>query len=272
MIAFLLLALLLGANSPGGLRHLRPAKKSAVPVSAFRDICADLVNESCRQEFLASGAAWLGDVNDDGRNELLVFPGSSFSGAGGQSYFLYQRQRGKWVSLAEDGWQLRGRRFDILPVVRQGYHDLRIGVDLCVKWNGTQYEVYDASDYRQLSPDLFLAPDVYDAALLWQIRYAGLTTVQFEPVWISDVPRGSANAELDDPLVGLRWVAMFKGGVYGVRGERSFLLLPQFTYLGAAKLRFEGDWLLIYDEQTPPRVLARYHRRTHELQIERPEE
>lgn len=271
MAAFLLFALLLGAGSPDAVKHFRPAKKSMVPASAFRDICADLVNEACRQEFLASGAAWLGDVNDDGRNELLVFPGSSFSGTGGQSYFLYQRQGGKWVSLAEDGWQLRGRRFDILPMVRQGYYDLRIGVDSCVKWNGTQYEPYEAVDYRQLSPELFPAPDVYDAALLWQVRYAGLTTVQFEPAWVPDLPRGSANAELEDPEFGLRWVAMFKGGVYAVQAQRSFLLLPQPTYLGAAKLRFEGDWLLIYDEQEPPSLLARYNRRTGELRIEKGE-
>ena len=269
METLFLMALLLGAESSGVARHFRPAEKSVVPAILIEELCPDPEGKACWQAFKETGDIWVGDVNDDGVEELLLFPGSSYSGTGGQSLFLYQKRQGKWVSLMEEeGWLIRGRRLDILPIVREGYHDLRLGVDFCLQWSGKQYVAYEPSDYRQLSPDFFPAPDVHEAVIFWRIRYDGLRVVRFEPQWISDVPSWSVNAELDDPLLGLRWVAMFKGGVYGVQDHRSFLLLPQPAYLGAAKLQFDGDWLLIYNEEESPQVLARYNRRTGELRIE----
>lgn len=70
-----------------------------------------------------------------------------------------------------------------------------------------------------------------------------------------------------DPKLGLTWLSFFKGGVWGVKGNRAFLLLPQPSYLGAQRLELRGDWLDIYreaeDADYGPDL--RYNRRTHEL-------
>ena len=76
-------------------------------------------------------------------------------------------------------------------------------------------------------------------------------------------------------MLKLRWVAIFKGGVYGVEGDRSFLLLPRPAYGGAERLEIDGDWLVVFasvslehaDPKLEVREVARYNRRTRELRV-----
>ncbi|MBI4465863.1 MAG: hypothetical protein HY656_00345 [Acidobacteria bacterium] len=269
MAAVVLLGVLLASGPAAELRHFRPAEKSLVPAALIEELCPDPERKACWQFFEETGKAWVGDVSNDGEAELLIFPGRAFVGSGGLSLFLYQRRGEQWISLIEEeGWLIRGIRVDILPIVRRGYSDLRLGADLCWKWNGAQYVAYEPEDYRQLSPAWFDASDLREAEIFWRLRYGGLKKFNFEPQWFPGVPKGSVNSTLDDAELGWRWVAMFKGGVYGARGEESFLLLPQPDYLGAGRLELEGDWLLIYGPGDPPDLLARYNRRTRELRIE----
>jgi hypothetical protein len=59
-----------------------------------------------------------------------------------------------WISMqkdaknqdGEDGWGTWGPRFDVLPIVRNGHHDLRVEVDGCLKWDGAKYVWYDPKD------------------------------------------------------------------------------------------------------------------------------
>jgi hypothetical protein len=53
--------------------------------------------------------------------------------------------------------------------------------------------------------------------------------------------------------------------VWGVQGDRAFLLVPQPSYLGAQKLELSGDWLLVYGEIAEEQPEIRYNRRTHEV-------
>ena len=62
-------------------------------------------------------------------------------------------------------------------------------------------------------------------------------------------------------------LSFFKGGVWAVKGNRAFLLVPQPSHLGAQRLELRGDWLFIYGELEEPDDSpdVRYNRRTHEL-------
>jgi hypothetical protein len=189
----------------------------------------------------------------------------------------------------ESEWNTLRARFDILPVLRQGYHDLRIEVDHCLKWDGKHYVDYGVDDYAQLPMDWFDSSDSHEAELFWKIRYRGRNVLQFEAMWFSisrkefdkpsqpymgfpirvvEFPKLPYIARAD-PDYDLRWLSFFKGGLWGVRGDRAFLLVPQPSYLGAPQLELSGDWLLIYGEveepQGPP--IIRYNRRTHELRF-----
>ena len=101
-----------------------------------------------------------GDVNGDGVRELLL-QGTELSGTGGSLYFLYQRKGTSSESLSAqrestDAMALIPTpRFDILPVARGGYHDIRLSVTGCFKWNGTGYVPYETSDYHALQPSWF---------------------------------------------------------------------------------------------------------------------
>lgn len=259
-------------------RQFHEAPKSLVPKALIESqLCPDPDEKACWEIFEQTGAVWTGDVNGDGVNELLVHPGLAYTGSGGRWYFLYQKRQGKWVSLFfepdDEGWQIRHPRFDILPIDRNGFHDLRLSYDTCFKWNGVQYQLYEADDYGRLSPELFDATDPAEAEILWNIRYNDRKEFTFEPRWFrpdSGWTDNPINAQVDDPEFGLRWVAFLKAGVWGVKGEERFLLLPQPAYLGASKLQLSGEWLLIYgeaesDEEAPP--VARYHRRTSKLEF-----
>jgi len=258
--------------------YFRETPKSLVPKALIESqLCPDPEEKACWEVFEQTGAAWVGDVNGDGLSELLVYPGLAYTGSGGRWYFLYQERQGRWVSLFfgpdDEGWQIRHPRFDILPIVRNGYHDLRLSHDTCFKWNGTQYELYEADDYHKLSPQLFDPSDPAEAEILWNLRYHGLKEFTLEPQWFrpdSGWTDSPVNTRVDDPGLGLSWVAFSKAGVWGVKGKERFLLLPQPAYLGASKLQLSGEWLLIYgeaesDDEAQP--VARYQRRTSKLEM-----
>src|SRR5262249_61350825 len=89
------------------------------------------------------------------------------------------------------------------------------------------------------------------------------------PVRLVEYPVFPYVSRRDSEDKNLTWVSLFKGGIWGLRGNRAFLLVPQLAYLGAQRLEIRGDWLLIYGrlEQSQPNV--RYNRRTHELHFMR---
>jgi hypothetical protein len=247
------------------------------------------------------GAVWAGDVNDDGTDEYIVDDGG-MPGTLGPVRFLVQLYGEHWRALAclgspeagekdcESEWNTLRARFDILPAVRQGYHDLRIEVDHCLKWDGYHCVDYDMDDYAKLPMGWFDSSDSHEAELFWKIRYGERNVLQFEPMWFpisreefGKPPRPYIGFPVRvvefpklpyvacaDPGYDLRWLSFFRGGVWGVRGDRAFLLVPQPSYLGAQQMELDGDWLLIYGQleepQGPPTV--RYNRRTHELRFE----
>ncbi len=214
----------------------------------------------------------MADVNRDKMDEVLI-SSKMWIGSGGQWFVLYQRRAKRWAALKKGGWQTLDPRFDILPRIRQSYHDLRISRNWCLKWNGKEYVDYEPDDYHRLSPSLFNASDLLEAEIFWSIRYRALRAFRLEPQWFpffEGAPAGSVDleVELNDPEYGRRWVALFKSGVWGVRDKRGFLLLPRPGYLGATKLEFAGDWLLIFGDPSDDQPVARYNRHTQELRIE----
>jgi hypothetical protein len=249
------------------VKQFQPTDKAAIPRALVESgtVCHEETSDQCWASFARMGDAWEGDVNDDGVAELLVFPGApEWSGTGGLTHFLFEQREGDWVQIAR--WISLYGPVQILPPIRQGYHDLRTGADQCMKWTGSLYSPYELADYGALAPEWFDATELREAPMFWKIRYAGLNRIHFEPQWFPGQPNWSVNVELDDPVYNLRWLATFKGGVYGQRGEDVFLLLPRPAYRGAEKLTFEGEWLLIYGGKIEP--LARYNRCTGELQLE----
>ncbi len=286
------LTLPVSPQAPSAVQPFVLVKKTQFPKAILeRDLCESNSPAECWSAFQASGKVWTGDINQDGVDELIVFPGTSYDGTLGWWYYLYQKRGTDWrvleVAVEEygPGWQTLRPRFDILPTVRNGYHDLRITVDRCVKWNGQKYVEYSPEDYHQISPKWFNASDSREAEIFWARRYAGLETFRFEPQWFpvhpheflekklvfseppADFPR-IVSVVLDDREQNLKWVGLDRGGVWGIRGERGFLLSPQLAYLGARTLKFEGDWLLVFesvDEEDVPSL--RYNRRTHELRL-----
>jgi len=271
MFAVLFLTFLMNLQDVPQTTHFRPFKKSLVPSALFATDppCPEPDEPSdCRRRFKSVGNAWTGDVNGDGLDELLIVPGTG--GTGGSDMWLYQKIGNRWRPILYAFPYLE--RLDILPIVRSGYHDLHLDSLQCYKWNGHKYVAYASEDYRKLQPEFFDTSNPINASILWLARYAGLKEFQFEPRWFSFVPRQTHLGEsLEDRKHNLRWVAEFKGAVWGVRGNRSFLIIPRPAHTGCDRLGFEGDWLLIYgvgfgmEEEKP---IARYNRRTHRLVID----
>lgn len=271
MLAFMILALLLGLQELPQTTHFRPLKKSLVPSVLFAsDPPCPAPDEpsDCGWRFREVGNAWTGDVNGDGVNELLVVPGTG--GTGGSDMWLYQKVGNRWRPILHAFPYLE--RLGILPIVRSGYHDLHLDSLHCYKWNGRKYVAYVPEDYRKLRPGFFAISNPDNASILWLARYGGLKEFDFEPRWFLFQPQPTHLGDaLEDHEYNLRWVAEYKGPVWGVRGKRSFLILPRPAHTGGDRLDFEGDWFLIYSDwggMTERRPVARYNRRTHRLVIE----
>jgi hypothetical protein len=143
-----------------------------------------------------------------------------------------------------------------------------------LKWNGKHYVDYADSEYHQLPPAFFDSSDWQEAEIFWDIRFRGLKEISLEPRWFP-VPPGwaqdAAAVEVRDPEFDIVWVAFFKGGVWGVKDEHAFLLLPQPDYRGSEQMELDGDWLVVHGEMdflAPAPIVARYNRRTRELRME----
>lgn len=305
---------LLSSPSPvSPVRHFSTVPTGRFPRAVFlRNFCEGEPSEllQCWASFRDHGEVWAADIDESRIESLLVMPGGSWEGSFGNWYFLYRKQGRNWVveKIAKDkddenGWQTWHPRFDVLPIVRNGHHDLRVVVDACLKWDGAKYVWYEPEDYHHLSSAWFDATNSREAEIFWAIRYAGMNKITFEPQWFPlpkddfrtifeepqphfrVIPERVVAESLEDQAEHLSWVGMVKGGVWGVRGNRVFLLTPQlsYTFEGVDNLRLEGDWLLAYgaaqdasdvgksDSVSGGRVRPsiRYNRRTHELQIER---
>ncbi len=265
--------------SSGPVKYFRELSKESIPFGIFESGYPLFEMEDpqrATKAFEAEGQAWAGDLNDDAVDEILIMPNNYLCGTGGCPYHLFEKREKQWISMSKEEWLTftafaNPPHFDIFPTTRQGYHDIRVAVNECFKWDGKNYILYEPADYRQLSPDWFDSGNFRNAEILWLIRYSGLKTAKFEPRWVQSVPEWakSGNAELEDPTYHVKWVAIFKGGVYGLRSDRAFLLLPQPAYQGASKLEFEGDWLLIYAQPTNKLLpVGRFNRRTGELRID----
>jgi len=277
VVSYLLAIILLGFPARSRLEQFQSIEVSMVPRESLNPICSWDKEEDCWQDFKDHGSVRSGQINDGGEPAYVIYPGYGWSGTGGDSYFLVQRRGGRWVPLySEDGspvWQVRYPRFDILPIVRNGYHDLRVAQAWCLKWDGRHYVSYEDEDYRSLSPEWFDASDWEEADIFWMIRYRGMRKFHFDPQWFA-VPedlRASAEIQVDDPGNNLVWAAMFKGGVWGVRGNRAFLLLPQPAYQGAEMMELSDGWVVIHGEalRRAPPVVGRYNPATGEFRLER---
>lgn len=277
MIATLLAFLLLAVQPNTSVKHFHKVANEVFPQSILdSDICKYESKKECLKDFQEHGEVWAGDTNDDGVSELLVFPGMGWEGTLGRWYALYQKRGTRWIPIYktsyDTGWLVRSPRFDILPVTRDGYHDLRVADAWCLKWNGKHYVDYRDSDYHRLSPAFFDSSDWQEAEIFWDIRYSGLKQISLEPQWFpisTNWAHDATKVEARDPEFNIVWLAFFKGGVWGVRKNEAFLLLPQPAYKGSEQMELDGDWLVVHgdiqDFSTPPPVVARYNRRTHEL-------
>ncbi len=276
--------------APEPLGHFAAADPTRFPAAVFQKNFCNEQNPNCWDEFLRSGMLWAADVDDDHSAELLVYPGAKNTGAGDPWYFLYHRAGETWRSVAEtedgEGWQTAAPRFDVLPAAQYGHHDLRVAVDRCLKWTGEKYVDYAPRDYRTLAPGWFNTEDNHEAEIFWAIRYSGQSVVSLEPQWFAvvraeflqgeksasavgkDMPRTPAQV-LEDPQQQITWVALARGGIWGIRSDRGFLLAPRRACAGTSRLAIRGDWLLAYESSEVPsedeRPLLRYNRRTHEL-------
>src|SRR5215472_9086173 len=160
-----LLAVVLFAASPSSpVTHFRLIEKSKLPKSFLGYVCGGVQDASdkkdCVEDFEKNGAVWAGDVNDDNQDEYIVDSGG-MPGTLGPARSLVQLRGSEWVELicrkeeniCDSQWNTLRARFDILPIVRKGYHDLRIEVDHCLKWDGKRYIDYDPPDYSNLHAD-----------------------------------------------------------------------------------------------------------------------
>ncbi len=292
MLLHYVLLMFLAAPFPAHLHHFRRVATTAVPSALVQRLCSDTGEPECAQRFRSYGRAWNGDINDDSIAEYVIFGGEA-CGTLGCSYSLYQRQGGQWLELPvgteelDTMWLTNRVRFDILPTIRKGYHDLRIAVSQCVKWDGQQYVSYTPDDYHNLSPALFDSSNSYEAEIFWMIRYAGMTEFAFAPQWFP-----ISRAEFLRPLSGLIsfvgtleelphvptsrkydakeqviWVGLSRGGVWGIQGNHGFLLAPQQAYLGAQTLTLNGDWMSAAAGMTGENPQIEYNRRTHTSRI-----
>jgi len=298
-------------NSP--VRHFVEVAFDRFPQSVImRDFCDEPGDASeCWRDIRSSGTVWAGDVNGDHIDELILFPGVQATGSAGRSYYLYQRHGRTWQSIvmagddADDGWFTDRPRFEILPITRSGYRDLRVAVNDCLKWSNGKYVDYDPADYAALEPAWFDDADPHQAEIFWAIGHPKTESSRVEPQWFPISPafflepprtksdRGQMPAMLkewhndggiprlvmsavDDAVQGIRWVSLQRAGIWGIRGGRAFLLVPRPSYLGACTLTIKGDWLLGYEtcslEDEPSEPEVRYNLRTHELQITTPED
>jgi hypothetical protein len=215
----------------------------------------------CLDRFKEGGRVWAGDVNGDGVEELLIEPGTG--GSAGDDEFLFQRVGDKWRMILSAFPYLE--RTGILPIVRDGYHDLYLDSLHCFKWSNRKYIPYETGDYRKLRLEYFGPAKTEDAAILWLARYAGLHEFQFQPTWVRSTNQTVSATKLADPGQQLTWVAEFKGSVWGVRGDKKFLILPRPDYRGCERLELDGDWLVIYGEEDD--LVARFNRKTQKMLI-----
>jgi hypothetical protein len=190
--------LLFASSAPAAAEPFHHVPDNAIPRSLQQYFCTDKGGEfrkDCVESFRKSADAWKAVVSDNGVVAWWVFPGYYFSGSGGPNFTLLRRHGKDWQPLlqlcsgdaenkdCQDGWQSTRSRSDVLPTVRRGYHDLRLEVDRCVKWNGQSYVNYDPQDYHQLLPAWFDATNCNEAEIFWAIRYEGSSSVAFEPQW-----------------------------------------------------------------------------------------
>ena len=85
---FLSLALLLFLSASPLVRHFKKVSTNQFPRAVvLRDFCLDK-EPDCWENVQSQGSVWAGDVNGDGTNELLVFPGRDWVGSAGSWYFL----------------------------------------------------------------------------------------------------------------------------------------------------------------------------------------
>lgn len=182
---------------PAVVQHFRSVATESIPGSLVAKICSDRDESDCAETFRTNGRAWTGDINDDAASEYVIFDGQ-LCGTLGCSYDLFEIHAEKWnaIPVFMSGsdpdvplWISNRPRFDILPIVRDGYHDLRIAVDECVKWNGHEYVAYQPDDYRRLSPSLFNQTDNHEAEIFWMIRYAGLSEFAFNTAVVPNFAR-----------------------------------------------------------------------------------
>jgi hypothetical protein len=300
--------------TPSTVKSFLQVPQTQIPQSLELYFCRQenrVVDKRCRSGFRRDGEVWKSRVSESGVIAWWVFPGSDYAGSGGRNYYLLRRKGAEWVSLlnlcsadSEDdcnSWQTYRPRSDVLPIVRQGYYDLRLEVDRCVKWNGRAYVDYDPEDYRALLPQWFDATNFNEAEIFWAIRYSGSGDISFEMQWfpiphgeIARVDGGSseqkgrtiripkieghlegvphlAGTVLNDPEYGIEWVGFVRGATWGLRGDQGFLLHPRRAYLGASHFRIEGDLLYVYDSiddnEKPTEAMALYNRRTRQLEL-----
>lgn len=74
------------SQAAGSVRHFQRAEEYIVPKSLLDSeyLCGDTDSttesvKECEEDFKRIGAVWTGDVNDDGTQELVIYPGTAWS-------------------------------------------------------------------------------------------------------------------------------------------------------------------------------------------------
>ena len=227
--------------------------------------------DACRKEFLEKHNVWSGEVNGDGIDEFLVHPSAGWHGSGGYSVSLYKKEKDTWRSLFDEKFMVNSFHFQIVPILRRGYKDLRIGASGCYRWEGEHYVLCSAKEYGEWKPDYFDQSNWSNAGLFWEMRYQGKKSFKVKPHWFDNLPflslarRGILNGSvLEDSEYSIRWFILFRRGVWGVNGDRAFLLTP----VSARHLKIVEDWLIIEHFGAGEMHLSRYNRRTGRLERE----
>ncbi len=245
--------------------------------------------DACRKEFLERNNVWSGDVNGDGVDEFLVHPSAGWHGSGGYSVSLYKKEKDTWRSLLYDdfdsGILVQVLRFQIVPIERGGYRDLRIGASICYRWYGEHYDMCgdeeqveehaeeygekrgeDGEEYDGWKPGYFDQTDWLNAELFWEMRYRGRKEFKVDPIWL-DTPASwpsDVSRILEDAEYHIHWIVVPRRGVWGMKGKRGFLLMP--VWMG--RLEIKGDWLIIEHGGPGDSLVSRYNRRTGRLERE----